>query len=39
MELALPVMSHHRWLMTGKVNFWLIGLRGKGTKLSEGARE
>jgi len=30
---VLPVMSHHRWLMTGRAR------RGKGTKLGEGERD
>ncbi len=34
--LALSVMSHHRWLMTGRTSFCLTELRGKGTKLGEG---
>jgi len=36
LELALPVMCHHRRLMTGRASFWLTELRGKGTKLCEG---
>ncbi len=30
---ALPVMSHHRWLMTDRAR------RGKGTELGEGERD
>jgi hypothetical protein len=40
LELVLPVMDYHRWLMTGRTSFWtsfwLTELRGKGAKLGEG---
>ncbi len=45
LELALPVVSHHRWLMkwliTGRAwtSFWLTEMRGKGTRLGEGERK
>jgi hypothetical protein len=38
LELALPAISHHRWLMTDRASFWLTELRGKGTKLGEWER-
>jgi hypothetical protein len=38
LELALPVMSHHWRLMTGRDSFWLTELRGKETKLGEEER-
>jgi hypothetical protein len=36
LELALPVISHHRWLMTGRACFWLTELRGKALSYVRG---
>ena len=36
MELTLPVKSHHRWLLTGRVRFWFAKMRGRGSMLGEG---
>jgi len=35
--LQLALACHEPpWLMTGRASFWVIELRGKGTKLGEG---